>query len=223
MSCRSCSCSPCCCQKPKKGSTGPTGPTGSPGATGAFGGPTGPTGVGSTGPAGPTGAAGGPTGPTGGGSTGATGPTGPAAFAPLAARVRRTTNQPIPESIFTALSFDTADFDNSTFFSIGTPTVLTAPVSGLYQIVGSAIITDDVGISNSVIGRLIVNGLTPIASDAILVPVVSATMNVNTYYPLLAGDTVAFEIALSGSTGANAIAIAESAPVLQMELVVPTP
>jgi hypothetical protein len=50
----------------------------------------------------------------------------------LGARVRRTTNQSIPGSSTTAISFDTENHDYGDFFDIGSPTRLTIPRDGLY-------------------------------------------------------------------------------------------
>lgn len=59
----------------------------------------------------------------------------PPAVVALAASIHNTTAQAIPNNAFTLLSFDTVDFDTgapSPFYASGTPTVLTAPVDGLY-------------------------------------------------------------------------------------------
>jgi hypothetical protein len=66
-----------------------------------------------------------------------------AAGATLAASVHNSVNQSINSgaAITTALSFDTADFDTGAptpFFNAGTPTVLTAPVTGLYLVTACA-------------------------------------------------------------------------------------
>lgn len=60
------------------------------------------------------------------------------------ARVVRTVDQAIPFNADTALSYDTVRYDTGVvsptvdpFFSVGQPTRLTAPVSGLYQLNGS--------------------------------------------------------------------------------------
>lgn len=59
----------------------------------------------------------------------------PAFIRPLV-RVRRTSNQSIPDNTTTAVSFDTAVFDPTTMWVIGSPTRLTILTAGLYLMGG---------------------------------------------------------------------------------------
>ncbi|MGI8425553.1 MAG: hypothetical protein ACR2M4_02950 [Actinomycetota bacterium] len=61
-----------------------------------------------------------------------------AAAKPPRARVRRTTNQSIPNNASTVLSFDTADYVSDNIWLVGSPTRLVAPVTGIYSVKGGA-------------------------------------------------------------------------------------
>jgi hypothetical protein len=86
----------------------------------------------------------GDTGATGAaGATGATGPTGPTGPAGAdggdlqpftGALISRAATQSLTVSVFQTVTFDTADYQqNGTFWSAGTPTHITVPVTGWYQ------------------------------------------------------------------------------------------
>lgn len=55
----------------------------------------------------------------------------------ISARVRRSTNQTINDSTFTAVSFDTVIYDNGGLWDSSIPTKLTAPISGVYMLTAS--------------------------------------------------------------------------------------
>lgn len=134
------------------GATGPSGPTGPQGTPGGATGPSGPAGVtgptGASGPAGPSGATGpagvtgptgalgatGPQGPTGAGATGATGPQGPTGSIGnylKGAGVYRVTNQSVPDSTETPITWSNSDFDDLAFWTLIFPAALTIPASGV--------------------------------------------------------------------------------------------
>src|SRR5688572_32190137 len=56
-----------------------------------------------------------------------------------AARVRRTTDQLISNSIFVPISFDTEVFDTGNFWVIGSPTLFTISEAGMYAFGGCEI------------------------------------------------------------------------------------
>lgn len=55
----------------------------------------------------------------------------------ICARVQRSTNQNIPDSTATPISFDTILINNGACFDISFPTRLTAPVTGVYLVGGT--------------------------------------------------------------------------------------
>lgn len=82
----------------------------------------------------------------------------------IGARVRRTTNQSINTSTSTAISFDSARYNNGTLWSASNPTRLTIPVAGKYLIGGC--LQWQNATTGDRIAALSLNGSTGIASQA---------------------------------------------------------
>jgi hypothetical protein len=200
------------------GATGPAGPAGATGATGSAG-ATGPAGAdGTTGPQGPAGATGaagtngtngadgatgpaGPTGPTGpigpAGPTGATGPQGvPGTPGPeLAARVLDVAGTDVPDSIWTVMAFDAADFNmgGAPLFSGAAPTRFTASTAGQYTI--NASLTFAPGLLNLAGVRVHKNGSPVSGGESMMVPtspedLIGTTVNGSWLLHLEVGDYV---------------------------------
>lgn len=63
----------------------------------------------------------------------------PAAPTPTSCRIRHSTTQSIPTSTFTALTFDTEDWDTGSMHAGGNPTRITFPTAGKYLVTGEVI------------------------------------------------------------------------------------
>lgn len=69
---------------------------------------------------------------------GVPGPAGPLPDPLLAARVIREVDQTIPDTVHTAIIFDTEQYDYGGFWNVANPTRLTLPTSGVYTFFGGA-------------------------------------------------------------------------------------
>lgn len=165
----------------------------------------------------------GPTGPTGPtGLAGPTGPTGPSEIQP-SARVSASQSTNVPTNTDVPLSFDTVRFDTGGLFNIGTPTRLTAPVSGKYLIQGQArFVGSTTGIDPSGLRELsiLLNGVILIAEEnAPGLPNVlidTSKREVATVYELAAGDFVELIAFQSSSVAMTISATPQTSPEFMM-------
>ena len=109
---------------------------------------------------------------------------------PLNARVGRNTTQSMGNNNEDPITFNIVRFDNGGFWNSGSPTRLTAPASGLYLIGGNIQFAHNT--SGRRILRILINGSNYIADQRSNATAASSdlALNVNTIYPLSAGNYV---------------------------------
>jgi len=133
------------------------------------------------------------------------------------ARIYRSTVQGIPTGVSTAISFDSIRYNNGPLWAIGTPTRMTAPVTGRYLIGGGVLMT---GVpADHVVLSVRLNGTTFIArqDDTSNAASVSKGPNVNTIYRLNATDYVELLIFHDAASSQNVAASGNTSPEFWME------
>jgi hypothetical protein len=141
----------------------------------------------------------------------------PITTSPPQARVYRDSNQSIPSGTPTAITFNQESYDNCGAHSTSADTSrLTAPIAGVYEIVGQFLFDSTGGGDRS--GSIRLNGTTDIALLGTIgftyAAAISQRISGSTQYRLEAGDYV--ELVASQATGAgrNVVASGEASPAL---------
>jgi hypothetical protein len=131
--------------------------------------------------------------------------------AAVAARVRRTSAQSIPNNTTTAISFSSARYDTATFWAAGNPTRLTIPEDGLYAVTYTLrFATSSVGYCRA---QVIVNAATAIATMTIPP---NATLDTDlvgaTQFQLSAGDYIELYVRQASGGSLDIAAVASFSP-----------
>lgn len=118
--------------------------------------------------------------------------------AAVAGEAWRSTNLSLAPSTPTAVTFDTAIFDTSSFWSAGSPTRLTLPRTGIYFVWAKG----EVDSGGSMFLKVRLNGTTMISGDRMSVTLAGLGIGLNDAfgYSLTAGDYLELIAEMSGGT-----------------------
>lgn len=153
------------------------------------------------------------------GATGATGATGPSGTSSaLTARVVSTIDQALVSGGNTPLEFNSPDFDFGGFFAGANPTRLTAPVDGIYSLVGLVRVNADVA-PTTVSAFFRVNNLVLAAVVIDTGGEIPVDLNPSCTFQLDAGDYVELVVSPVGGAAPISDALLESSPAFSMTLI----
>jgi len=133
------------------------------------------------------------------------------------ARVTRTTSQSIPSGTPTDLSYDVERFDIAGLFNPAAPTLLTAPIDGIYSISASVIWAPS-ATGQRQVEILVGSNPNPIAFevDTNAGAGVLKSQNVSTIYALGAGDSIRVRVSQDSGGALDVSKQGEASPELMM-------
>lgn len=121
----------------------------------------------------------------------------------VGARIKRATDQALAAGTATVVSFSSAEWDSSAFWSAGSPTRLTVPVTGTYLVIASAVIAQNSPVASDYANLAIrKNGTVYQGATTSAIPVAAGQINacVSATVALAATDYME-AVALCGSAG----------------------